>query len=127
MLLINYKVELKLTFVSADNTIFTIKDTKLCVPVVTLSATGKQKLSKVLGKGFERSVYWNECKTKSEDKNERNEKTYFLKLNFVGVNRSFVLVYLNLDNNVKRYKVSGYYLPNVTINNYNVIINGKSF
>ena len=27
-----------------------------------------QKLSKVLNKGFETSVYWNECKTKSEKK-----------------------------------------------------------
>ena len=33
--------------------IFTIKDTKLYVPVVTLSA-------KVLNKRFKRSVYWNE-------------------------------------------------------------------
>ena len=39
-----------------ENTIFTIKDTKLYVPVVTLSARDNQKLSKVLNKGFERSV-----------------------------------------------------------------------
>ena len=41
------------------NIIFTIKDTKLYVPVVTLSATANQKLSKLLSKGFERPVYWN--------------------------------------------------------------------
>ena len=40
-----------------DNIIFTIKDTKLYVPVVTLSARGNQKLSKLLSKGFERPVY----------------------------------------------------------------------
>ena len=39
-----------------DNFIFTIKDTKLYVPVVTLLARGNQKLTKVLSKGFERSV-----------------------------------------------------------------------
>ena len=77
MPLINYKVELKLKlkhYVSAayylillfDIAIFPIKDTKLCVPVVTLSAKGKQKLSKVLGKGLERSVYWN-VKTKMKE------------------------------------------------------------
>ena len=43
-----------------DNTIiFTIKDKELYVPVVTLSARDNQNLSKILSKGFERSVYWN--------------------------------------------------------------------
>ena len=48
-----------------DNIIFTIKDAKLYVPVVTLTARDNQKLSKLLGKGFKRSVYWNEYKAKS--------------------------------------------------------------
>ena len=42
---------------------FTIKDTKLYVPFVILSARNNKKLSKILRKGFERSVYWNEYKT----------------------------------------------------------------
>ena len=32
------------------------------VPVVTLTARENQKLSKLLSKEFEKSVYWNECK-----------------------------------------------------------------
>ena len=73
MPLINCKVELKLRRAkycalsaagnenlndsnNANNIIFTIKDTKLYVPVVTLSVTDNQKLSKILSKGFERSV-----------------------------------------------------------------------
>ena len=51
---------------NANNIVFTIKDTKLYVPVVTLLATDNQKLSKRLSKGFERPVYWNKYKTKSE-------------------------------------------------------------
>ena len=35
-----------------NNIIFTIKDTKLFVPVFTLSAKGNQKLSKLLSEGF---------------------------------------------------------------------------
>ena len=62
---------------SFDNIIFTIKETKLYVTVVTLSAKGNQKLSKLLSKGFERSVYWNEFKTKSEKKNATNEYRNF--------------------------------------------------
>ena len=60
------------------NNIFTINDTKLYVPVVTLSARDNQKLSKLLSKGFERSVYWNEHKTKRDNKNMANEFRYFV-------------------------------------------------
>ena len=84
--MINCKIELKLKWTkycvfsaagnesindndNVDNIIFTIKSTKLYVPVVTLSAKEKQKSSKLLSKGFERSVYWNEYKTKCENKN----------------------------------------------------------
>ena len=51
-----------------SNIILTIKDTKLYVPVVTLSARNNQKLSKLLSKGFKRSVYWNDYKTQSQEK-----------------------------------------------------------
>ena len=72
MPLINCKIALKykwkkysvLSADGADNTnanpnniVFTIKDTKLYVPVVTLLAKDNQKLSKLLSKRFERSVY----------------------------------------------------------------------
>ena len=46
--------------------IFTINDIKLYVPLVNLSARDNQKLSKLISKGFERSVYWNEYKTKKK-------------------------------------------------------------
>ena len=57
--------------------IFNTKDSKLYVPVLTLSARNNQKLSQLLSKGFERSVYWNEYKPKSENKNITNEYRYF--------------------------------------------------
>ena len=56
--------------VDSNNIVFTIKDTKLHVPVVTLSAKNNQKLSKLLSKGIESLVYWNEYKIKSENKNK---------------------------------------------------------
>ena len=94
MPLITCKVELKLKWTkycvlsaagpdndnaNPNNTIFTIKGT-------TLSAKDNQKLSKLLSSRFERSVYWNEYKTKSENKNTTNEYRYFLKSNFVCIN-----------------------------------------
>ena len=107
--------------------ISTIKDTKLYVPVVAFSVIDSQKLLKLLSKGFEISVYWNEYKTKSENKNTTNEFRYFVESNFVGVNRLFVLVYSNQGSNVKRFNVWKYYLPKGIIKSYNVIISGNFY
>ena len=84
---------------NSNNIIFTRKDTTLYVLVVTLSAKDNQKLSKLLGKESERSVYWNEYNTKSENRNP------------------------NQDDNAKSYKVKRYYFSKGVIKNYNVIIN----
>ena len=81
MPLINCKVELKLKWIAAagndsngnpNNRNFTIKYTKLYVPAVTLSGRDNQKLSKLPSKGFERSIYCNEDKAKSENKDITN-------------------------------------------------------
>ena len=53
---------------NSDDIIFIIKGTKLYVLVVTLTARDNQKPSKLFSKGFERSVYWKDYKTKSENK-----------------------------------------------------------
>ena len=88
MPLINCKVELRLKWTeccvlsangndnvnvndNTNNIIFAIKE--LYVPAVTLSTRDNQKLSKFLSKEFERSVYWNEDKATSENKNTTNE------------------------------------------------------
>ena len=41
----------------ADGPTFEITDAKLYVPIVTLSIEDNAKLSKLLGKGFKRSIY----------------------------------------------------------------------
>ena len=46
----------------ADRATFKITDAKLYVPIVTLSAEDNAKLSKLLGKGFKRPIYWNKYK-----------------------------------------------------------------
>ena len=108
---------------TSNNIIFTNKNTKLDVLVITFSEKDIQKLSKLFGNGFERSVYWNEYKTKIEKKNMTNR--YFLESNFV--KRLFVWIYINQDNNSKRYKAKRYYLPKGIIKNYNIIVNKKNF
>ena len=70
MPLINCKVELSLKWnencilsSAGTATNFTITDTKLHVPVATLKTEDNAKLSQLLSKGFERSVYWNEIQS----------------------------------------------------------------
>ena len=79
MPLINCKVELSLKWIEnrvlitaptdanvnntgADSATFKITDAKRYVPIVTLSAEGNAKLSKLLGEGFKRFIYWNKYK-----------------------------------------------------------------
>ena len=70
-------------------------------------------------------MYWNEYKANNEIKSTTNKYRYLS--NFTGVNRSFSLVYLNRDNNVKRFKAQGDCLTKGIIKNHNVIINRKNF
>ena len=109
-----------------DKIVFTIKDTKLYVQVVILSAKDYQKLWKRLTKGSQRPVCGNEYIKKVEHKNTRNEYMYFLNSNLLGVNRLSVLIYSSQDDNAKRFKARRYYLPKGIIEHYNVI-NGKNF
>ena len=71
MPLINCKVELSLNWIedcvlttanNANKATFKITDAKLYVPIATLSIEDNAKLSKLLGKGFKRSIYWNKYK-----------------------------------------------------------------
>ena len=49
---------------------------------------------------------------------------HLIEPNFEGVNRLFVLAF---ENDTQGTVHSGYYLPNVEIKNYNVMINGENF
>ena len=92
------------TNANSNNFIFTIKGTKLYIPLVTFSGKDKQKLLKLRSQGFERSVYWNKYKTKRKKKTTTNEYRYYLEPNFVGINRLFVLDYTNQNNDSKTFK-----------------------
>ena len=97
------------TNANSTNIIFTIKDVKLYVLVVTLSGKDNKKLSKLISTKFERSVYWKKFKTKNGNKNAANEYIYFLESNFVDVDRLLVLVYSNQDSNSRSFKTQRYY------------------
>ena len=82
---------------AGDNATFTVTDTKLFVPIVTLSSEDKVKLLKLLSEGFKRLIYWNEYKVipnKTVEIGANNEEKYIRKLlgsSYLGVKRLFVL------------------------------------
>ena len=140
MPLINCKVDLKLTWTkncvissanAAANTLvsFKITDTKLYVPIVTLSTKDNSNLRKQLNDGFKRTVYWNEYKAVSKDNANAADDPFTTPLDtsFQGVNILFVLGFGKGNNDPEREGYRQYYLPGVDITKYNVLIDGRNF
>ena len=113
--------------------VFIINDTKLYVPVVTLSKEDNKDFIEQQNKGFQRSIYWNEYKTKeqTEDANANATKNINLDPPFQGVNRLFIMAYNRLaaanDNQINKDSQQIYYLPRNYLNKYKVIIDGRNF
>ena len=113
----------------AGEAVFIINDTKLYVPVVTLSKEDNKGFIEQQNKGFQRSIYWNKYKTKeiNEDADANVFKYINLDLSFQGVNRLFVMAYNRVDGQPTRNGQRKYYLPRISLNKYNVIIDGRNF
>ena len=87
-------------FYIVGETTFKITNTKLYIPIVTLSTEDNINLTKQLNDVFKRPVYWNECKTKIESRNlyNQNPTRFYLDASFQGVKRLFVLAFDRTDN-----------------------------
>ena len=107
-----------------QNATFAITVTKLYVPVVTLSTQENTKFLQQLKPGFIRVINWNKYLSKPELLAKNPNLNHFIEPSFQGVNRLFVLAFEN-DNHRTSY--DRYYLPNVEIKDYNIMINGENF
>ena len=58
---------------------------------------------------------------------QNNNLNYLIDPTFTNVNRLFVLSFPRNNNTDSRYSFSNYYVPKVKINDFNVLIDGKSF
>ena len=136
MPLINCKVKLNLAWkkecvlsTNAVNAVCIINDTKLYVPVFTLSKEDNEDFIEQQNKGFQRSTCWNEYKTK--EINENSDANVFKYINldpsFHGVNRLFVMAYNRVDGQSTRNGQRKYYLSRIDLEEYNVIIDGRNF
>ena len=132
MPLINCEVNLILTWSSTcvlvatgvqnQNATFAITDTKLYVPVVTLSTQENTKFFQQLKSGFPRVINWNKYLSKPELLAQNPNLNHLVEPSFQGVNRLFVLAFENDDDRTSSNK---YYLPTVEIKDYNIMINGE--
>ena len=103
---------------------FEITSCKLYVPVVTLSAENENKLFEMLKSRFKRTVKWNKYMSYISNQAKNSNLNYLIDPTFEKVNRLFVLSFENEDDRTSYYK---YYVPNVEIKNYNVLIEGNPF
>ena len=130
MPLINCEVDLLLTWSQncilsnvAGASTFAITDTKLFVPVVTLSSEENTKLLGKLKSGFKRKVYWNEYLSKTTTEAQNQYLDYLIDPSFQGANRLFVLAF---ENAAHRTRHTGYFLPTVELKDYNVMVDGRN-
>ena len=128
--LINCEVNFILTWSSAcvitNSTgagTFAITDTRLYVPVVTLSTQENTKLLQQLKSGFKKVINWNKYLSKPELLAQNQNLNHLVEPSFQGVNRFFILAFAN---DMQRTSHSGCYLPNVEIKDYNIMINGEN-
>ena len=102
MPLINCEVSLILTWSkdcvissAAGETKFKTTDTKLYVPVVTLSIQDNVKLLQQLKSGFGRTINWNKYHSNPKTYAQSRHLNHLVDPSFQGVNRLFVLSFEN--------------------------------
>ena len=88
---------------------------------------GLQTLLPQLKSGFKRTIGWNKYLPKPELLAKNLNLNHLIEPSFQGKNRLFVLAFKHDDGNDKRISNKRYYLPNVKIKDYNVMIDGKTF
>ena len=108
---------------ATQETKFITTDTKLYVPVVTLSSQYNAKLLQQLKSGFKRSINWNKFQTKVSTEGVNQYLGFSIDPSFQGVNRLFVL---SFQNEGDRKIHTACYLPKVETKDSKVVIDGKN-
>ena len=103
---------------------FAIKNCKFYVPVVTLSKDDDIKLLTNLKSGFKREIIWNKYRSQMTTEAVNNNLNILIDLIFTNVNKLFVLAHQTADD---RQSFFQFYLPNIMVKDYNVIIDKLAF
>ena len=103
---------------------FTITETNLYVPVITLSTQDNAKLLPQVKSGFKRTISWNKYLSKPKLWAQNANLNHLIKPSFKGMDRLFVLAF---ENHAQRTSNKKYCTPNVEIKDYNVMIDKNFF
>ena len=101
-----------------------ISDCKLYVPAVNLSKDDDTKLLTNLKSGFKREIIWNKYISQMTAEAVNTNLNILIDPTFTNVNKLFVLAYQTADD---RQSFSQFYLPRVTVKDYNVILDKLAF
>ena len=91
---------------------FSVTETKLYAPVVTLSIKDNEKLLQQLKSGFKKTISWNKYESSIKTFAQNRYLNYLINPSFQGVNR---LLVLSFENENDRTSQTTYYLPKVEI------------
>ena len=83
------------------NATFKITDTKLYVPVVTLSAENDNKSLQQLKTGFKKTIKWNKYRSEVTYQVKNNSLNYLIDQAYTKVNRLFVLSFKTEEDRVE--------------------------
>ena len=109
---------------AAQATTISITDTKLYIPVVTVSTQDNAKLLEQLRCDFKKTINWNKYQTKVSTERVNRYLDFLVDSSFQGVNRLFVLPF---EDEAQRTSYKRYYLTTKEIKSYNVMIDGQTF
>ena len=105
-----------------------MSDCKLYVPIVTLSKDDEIKLLTNLKSGFTREIKWNKYRSQMSTEAINSNLNILIDPTFTNVNRLFVLAYqVDANNKYNRQSFSRFYLPEVMVKDFNVIIGKLAF
>ena len=90
---------------------------------MTLSTQKNTKFLQQLKSAFKRVIDWNKYLSKAELLAQNPNLNHLVEPSFQGVNRLFVLAF---EGDAQRTSHEAYYLPNVEIKDYNIMINGEN-
>ena len=110
------------TNIANQNPTFTITETTVYVPVVTLSTQDNAKLLSQLKSGFKRTISRNKYLAKPRLLTQNANLNNLIEPSFQVVNRLFVLAF---ENDAQRTSKKRYYIPHAEIKDCNVIIDRK--
>ena len=124
-LILNWSANCVIIYTNVNNQVptFTITETNLYVPVVTLSTQDNAKLLPQLKSGFKRTISWNKYLPKPELLAQNANLNNLIEPSFQRVNRLYVLAFENDAQRISKKR----YIPNVEIKDCNVMIDGKNF